>query len=311
MNRRDALKAGAGLAMAGLGLGAGESGATAAESPAGPRAGSLAEFVRESWPIVGGGHALTWNWSHQALCDHLEAVTRGDIRRLVVSQPPGHLTSTIASVCWPAWAWTTDPSSRWLTLAYCRDLAARDVARSRDLIRSDGYVSRHGEVFDPDKGRGSGRSMHFSDGGGFRRGADFSGSHAGWRVDCVVADTPIHPGDRHSAREKDRADFTWNQVLPSRINDPRTARFVVLGARLAKDDLAGRVLARGDYEHLCLPAEFDPSRRCRTSTGWADPRTRIGELIHPGFFTTEFILQARLLHGPEEYAAMFQQNPLD
>jgi len=40
-------------------------------------------------------------------------------------------------------------------------------------------------------------------------------------------------------------------------------------------------LLRGGYEHLCLPAEFEPDRRCSTSIGWKDPRSTPGELLSP------------------------------
>jgi hypothetical protein len=48
-----------------------------------------------------------------------------------------------------------------------------------------------------------------------------------------------------------------------------------------KADLTGDPLRRGGYEWLCLPAEFEPDRRCSTSIGWADPRTEFGQLLWP------------------------------
>jgi hypothetical protein len=41
------------------------------------------------------------------------------------------------------------------------------------------------------------------------------------------------------------------------------------------------ILEKGNYEHLCLPSEFEPGRRSVTSIGWQDPRTEEGELLFP------------------------------
>jgi hypothetical protein len=36
---------------------------------------------------------------------HLEAVTFGDINRLLINVPPGFMKSLLVNVFWPAWEW--------------------------------------------------------------------------------------------------------------------------------------------------------------------------------------------------------------
>ena len=55
----------------------------------------------------------------------------------------------------------------------------------------------------------------------------------------------------------------------------------MIGQRVHETDLAGHLLEQGGWEHLCLPAEFEETRRCTTSIGWTDPRTEDGELLWP------------------------------
>ena len=69
----------------------------------------FAEFVRRAWPQVESA-SLVWNWHLDAVCEHLEAVTRGDLRRLVINVPPGNSKSLLTSVLWPAWEWVLDAS---------------------------------------------------------------------------------------------------------------------------------------------------------------------------------------------------------
>ena len=64
------------------------------------------------------------NWDHpdafdyDLLCEHLEAVSRGDLHDLLINVPPGTTKSLAVGVFWPAWEWTWQPWTRWLTTSY-------------------------------------------------------------------------------------------------------------------------------------------------------------------------------------------------
>src|SRR5690349_16691654 len=66
---------------------------------------SFADFVRLAWHIVEPAHPYIHNWHIDAVAEHLEAVTRGQIRKLLINIPPGHAKSLLVSVLWPAWVW--------------------------------------------------------------------------------------------------------------------------------------------------------------------------------------------------------------
>ena len=69
--------------------------------------------------------------------------------------------------------------------------------------------------------------------------------------------------------------------MATRLNDFSTGHKIVIMQRLHETDLTGDLLAKGGYEHLCLPAEFEPGRRCTTAIHWADPRQDVGDLLWP------------------------------
>jgi predicted phage terminase large subunit-like protein len=69
------------------------------------------------------------------------------------------------------------------------------------------------------------------------------------------------------------------------------------------------LLDKGGYEHLCLPAEFAPDRRCVTSIGWSDPRQDRGELLWPQKFSQADLDGLKKTLGSYRYAAQFQQRP--
>ena len=65
---------------------------------------SLIDFVREAWPAIDPAEYQPC-WGIDALCEHLQAVSEGQIRNLLVNIPPRCGKTTIASICYPAWTW--------------------------------------------------------------------------------------------------------------------------------------------------------------------------------------------------------------
>ena len=113
------------------------------------RCKTLGGFIREAWHLVEPMMPLIWNWHIDAICDHLEAVTRGDIIRLLINVPPGTMKSLIVSVFWPAWEWGPAglPSMRYFTTSYkLEGLADRDSRKMRDLVRSEWFQERWGST---------------------------------------------------------------------------------------------------------------------------------------------------------------------
>jgi hypothetical protein len=102
----------------------------------------------------------------------------------------------------------------------------------------------------------------------------------------------------------------WDETMSTRLNDQKTGAKVIVMQRVHERDLAGHVLAQGGYEHLNLPAEFEPKRSCVTSIGWSDPRQRDGELLWPQRIGTKEITELKLRLGPTGYAGQFQQRPV-
>jgi len=87
--------------------------------------------------------------------------------------------------------------------------------------------------------------------------------------------------DQYSDTARSMVRSWWDQAMSSRLNSMATGSKVIIMQRLHETDLSGHVLERGNYEHLCLPSEFEPERRSVTSIGWRDPRTQPGELLFP------------------------------
>src|SRR6185369_8045563 len=110
-------------------------------------AGDLRLFVRDAWHVLKPDEAFQDNWHIDAICDHLTAVSAGQIRHLQIWIPPGMMKSLNVSVFWPAWEWTTKPWLRYWTAVYELGLAGRLAGASKNVIQSGWYQARWGHQF--------------------------------------------------------------------------------------------------------------------------------------------------------------------
>ena len=289
----------------------------------------LVAFVRRAWQEIDPA-PLVWAWHLEAVCVHLQAVTEGRIRRLLVTIPPGHAKSLLVSVLWPAWAWLRAPAWSLLTASYAEDLALRDARKCRQLIEGEWYqgvLSRLvavGSAYPWAFSKDSNQIGYYSNTAmGARKAIGVKGQGTGFRGDARIIDDPLSAQDAHSEAERKRVLIWWDEVMPSRLNDLDLGQTVVIAQRLHHQDLPGHILEREgtqerySYTHLRLPTEYEPRAACRcvtcaagvTPIGWRDPRKEAGELLFPEKFGPEVIAQAKTDLGTYAYSAQHQQTP--
>lgn len=268
----------------------------------------LMGFVRRAWPIVEPGTDYVHGWHADAFSEHLEAVTNGQLKKLLINVPPGTAKSTFCCVMWPAWVWTFKPEWRALFATYSDALSLRDAAKTRLLLESDWYQ----QTFAPEwsLARDTNAKGYFQNTRlGFRFSTSVGGAGTGLRGDAIVIDDPLNAPDAQSKAERERVKFWWDQGFANRLNNMSTGSRVIIMQRLHEEDLSGHVLEQGGWEHLCLPAEFESKRRCRTSIGFSDPRMVDGELLFEKRFPKEVLDDERVRQGSAGYAGQYQQRP--
>lgn len=268
---------------------------------------SLAHFAKRAWHILEPATPLKWGWALDAICEHLEAVTNGEIHRLLMNVPPGTMKSLLTGVIWPAWEWGPRemPEMRFVGTAHEETLAIRDSRRCRDLIKSDWYQKLWPLEFarDLDGKREFGNTKK-----GFRQARAFT-SMTGVRGDRVILDDPISADNANSLAKLEEARIAFTETLPTRINSDKSAIIVVM-QRLNEKDTSGVILEMGlPYVHLCIPMRFESARRCVTSIGWVDPRTEEGELMFPERFSEQQVKELETTLGSYGTAGQLQQRP--
>lgn len=269
---------------------------------------TLTEFVKQAWPIVEPGKTYLHNWHIDAIAEHLEAVTRGEITRLLINVPFRFMKSTLVSVMWPAWTWTNRPEHQWLCGSYAAKLAIRDSRKMRNVIESPWYRERWGDRFKLTSDQN--QKIRFeNDRTGYRIAFGFEGGVMGDGGDTVLIDDPHDRNQAHSEAERETSLVTFDEAITTRLNQPASSSIVIIMQRLHEQDLSGHVLERGGYEHLLIPMHFDPKRARVTVTGWTDPRKEVGELAWPEQFPADTVLRIERDLGSYAAAGQLEQSP--
>lgn len=269
---------------------------------------SLSEFVRQAWHVLEPGQPYIHGWHVDAICEHLEAITDGDLNRLLINIPPGTMKSTLTSVFWPAWEWGPRgmPHMRMIGASHEQGLAVRDTRKMRNLIQSTWFQERWPITLTSDQNQ---KTFYENDATGWRQACAVA-SMTGKRGDRIVWDDPHSVEAALSDAHRETALRVFQETLPTRLNNPDSSAIVIVMQRLHESDVSGFILEDDyGYEHLCLPMEFEPERRCTTSLGFSDPRKEDGDLLFPDRFSRETVDRDKKVMGSMAVAGQFQQRP--
>ena len=260
------------------------------------------EFVRDAWPLIEPARPYRDNWCMGAVCEHLQAVTDGQIKKLIINIPPGMAKSTLVSVLWSPWEWTFRPWLRWMFASHRMQLAFRDAGRRRLVMSSTWYRERFGESFTL-----SSENLKYITNSS--RGSMFSSSVdsqdvLGFRAPRLCLDDPHDP--KGAISEVQRATTTeWLSLTwPTRKDDVPEAAEVLVMQRLHELDATGLYLKQGGWTHLKIPMEHKGKTFCV-----ADKRAIIGELIDETVQSRAYVDDKKMRLGPWGDAAQYDQEP--
>ena len=224
---------------------------------------SLTVFTREAFKYI-DPVKYVHGYHIDMMGEYCEAFINGEIPRLLINIPPGHMKSIECSVMLNAWCWTKKERAgkRFVGIAYREPLALRDAMKTRNLIRSEWYQQRWGHVgglrekaFEINKGQDKVTKFENSE-GGYR----FSGSLAavmGEGGDYLIFDDPHNVLQAESDEVLEKQVEMINLATTTRIRS-KDGGFLTIMQRLREKDMSGDMVARGgDMVHLCLPARFE------------------------------------------------------
>jgi phage terminase large subunit-like protein len=277
-------------------------------------------FVEKAWPVIEGGKPFIPGWHVQAICEHMEALYKLEITRLIINIPPRMGKSNLCSVLFVAWVWAKDPSLSFLYSSYANSLSVRDSVKCRRLIQSDWYQSLWADKFSLMSDVNN--KLRFdNDYSGYRIASSVGGTNTGLGAHFEISDDPNSVNESESEVIRESTNEWHDFVMSTRYAGTMSQfRRLVVQQRTHMQDVSGNILSKDSrWIHLCLPMEFEKTNRCktiplRTSNGkvWRDPRTKEGELLWPAGINAQqlYDLKNKDFRGdPYRIAGQLQQRP--
>ncbi len=239
---------------------------------------------------------------HRLIARHLEAVERGEITRLMITMPPRHGKSMLASEYFPAWYLGRNPDHYVIAATYAQELADDFGRKVRDQINDPGYQAIFpGVRLKTDST--SAKRFHVSsapadtittgqDGAYFAVGV--GGPLTGRGAHLLLIDDPVknrEEAESEIVRKKTKDWYTstaYTRLMPG-------GRIIVIQTRWHEDDLAGWLLTEHAHENwvkLDLPAISDD-----------------GDALWPEQYPVPVLLKIRQAIGPRDWSALYQQTP--
>lgn len=306
---------------------------------------SLLKYCRYVWPVVEPAIPFEEGWAIEAIADHLQAVTDGYIRRLLINVPPGFTKSLMTDVFWPSWEWgpRNMPTLRYVCASYSNHLTERDNMRCRNIVISDRYRNMWGDRYKISNEQFT-KIKFANDKTGWKLATSVGGIGVGERGDRFIIDDANNTMEMESEQVRYSTNMWFTEVVPDRLNSLKDSCIIVIQQRLHEEDVSGVALARDmGYVHLCIPMEYVPCMHVngfdfdamgrltvKTFLGdeideigdfpgqqgpkpgdcfWEDPRTEDGQLAWEGRFPQEVCEQIKNDKGAYAWTGQYQQDP--
>jgi predicted phage terminase large subunit-like protein len=275
---------------------------------------SFYEFFQKAWHIVEPSIKLSTNWHHKYLCDTLQEeceriiANRVKSKDIIINIPFRATKSILVTVMFPVWCWIKDPKLRFITASYSADLSIEHSTRSRDIITSDWFKERWGELFHIKKDQNL-KSRYENNFLGVRRATSVGGTVTGQGGDFLIVDDPVSPQHAASEIERENANEWYRTTFYSRLNNPHTGIRIIIMQRIHDNDLSGFLLYGGDsrtkYKHICIPAEISDDVKPKKLNSFYDDNG----LFWTDRFSKTILDDYKQALGSYGYAGQLMQTP--
>ena len=263
-------------------------------------------FVHRSALELHPSLAFLPNWHLEVICQKLDAVRRGEIKRLIITIPPRHLKSIAGSVCLPAYILGHDPTAQIICASYGQVLADKLARDCRSIMNA----SFHRDIFGT---RLQQTTLHdfATKAGGFRMATSVGGVLTGRGADIIIIDDPLKPDEAVSDVARNAVNSWYDNSVRSRLNDKQEGGIVIIMQRLHEDDLVGHVLRQEEWEVVSFPAiaEIEETHEFETIYGRFRHQRRVGDILHPQREPRETLAILKRSMGEYNFAGQYQQSP--
>lgn len=229
---------------------------------------------------------------HRLIASKLEAVERGEIKRLIISMPPRHGKSMLASEFFPAWFLGRNPDKYVIAASYAQELSDDFGRKVRNQLQDGTFKAIFGGAPMSDDSTSSKR-FNLS-GGGAYFAVGVGGSITGRGAHLLIIDDPVKNREEAESETYRRKAWDWYTSTAYTRLMPDGA-IVVIMTRWHEADLVGKILEEHGHEGwevLELPAIDEQ-----------------GNALWKEQYPIEVLENIRQTIGARDWSALYQQRP--
>jgi predicted phage terminase large subunit-like protein len=267
---------------------------------------SLSHFIKASWHVLEPGTPFLDNWHIDYVAEHLEAVYSGEIKRLLINEPPRHMKSIQCTVCFPAWTWIKKPELRIVSASYSGALSIKHNTDRRSIIESPWYQRAWGRRFSLSADQNQ-KSEFMNSRRGHMLATSVGTTALGKGGNILIWDDPINPQDAASEKGIEEASI-WLRNFVTRLDNKKSDAIIGTMQRLSAKDPSAQALAEGGWTHICLPAEAPRKTIIIFPKSGRQVVREEGELLWPEREGPAEIAMMKKALGPY-YGGQYNQDP--
>jgi hypothetical protein len=234
--------------------------------------------------------------------EKLEAVERGEIKRLILEMPPRHAKSTMVCELFVPWYLSRNPFHHVIYTSYAAARATVWGRRARDLIEANRDIL--GISIRKDARDASDWFLNEGGGRGGMQSAGVGGPITGVGADLFVVDDPIkNEEDADSPVIREKTWEWWGSTAKARFEP--NASVIIIMHRWRKDDLVGQILEDAkdtgeEWDVVRLPALADENDSLKR---------KVGEALWTNRFSQKEMEAKKRTTPPRWWNALYQQDP--
>ena len=191
-------------------------------------------------------------WFHREIADACQALFEGLWSKVMISLPPQHGKSEIASKAAPAWGLGIDPDLKIVEASYSATLSGTFNRAIQRIMSTDEYKALFPDTFLNDerlakyRGYVCNNEMFETVGhSGYFKTIGVGGGLTGTPADIAIIDDPVKDAmEANSPVTRDNVWEWYTTVLSTRLHND--SRQLLIMTRWHEDDLAGRILNSPD-----------------------------------------------------------------
>jgi len=193
---------------------------------------------------------------HTYLCEEVQKFvdteTTNPYDILIINTPPQHGKTITVTETLPSWYLGRHPERRVIEISYNSELSQTFGKRNKEKIAEFGEQIFGIHLSNETK---SAAEWELTEGGGMTS-VGFGGSITGRKGNLVIIDDPIK--NASEAKSETYRERIWNEWVQSvRTRTHPGTKIIVIMTRWHEDDLAGRMLAEENCQHINLPCECE------------------------------------------------------